>query len=97
PFSIARPEVRLGIAKRIRLAFGRKWKPDSHSIVIGERASCGIGCDSMIERAYGQIGTLTPAVAASAAVQHPVARRTLSAESTPSSVRTPVTRSPFRT
>jgi hypothetical protein len=97
PFSTRPSPVRFGIAKRCAAPFGRKWKPDSNSIVIGARDSAGNGRDSMIDLAYGQIGTATPAVAASGAVQHPVASRTRSHEMTPSDVRTPVTRSPTRT
>src|SRR5512132_384657 len=94
PFSTPPSLVRFGIAKRCAAPFGRKWKPDSNSIVIGTRESAGYGRDSMIDLAYGQIGTATPAVAASDAVQQPVARRTRSHAMTPSEVRTPVARSP---
>src|ERR1700704_6751031 len=73
PFSTRPSPVRFGIAKRCAAPLGRKWKPDSHSIVIGTRNRAGYGPDSTIDLAYGQIGTATPAVAASGAVQQPVA------------------------
>src|SRR5438034_6427924 len=60
------------------------------------RASWGTGPDVVIGRRYGKIGTGTAAVAASAAVQQPVATSTRSARMSPPAVRTPVTRSPSR-
>ena len=66
-------------------------------MTIGMEASVGNGpAASMMQRRYGQIGTGTPAVAASGAVQAPVARRTRSARMSPSLVRAPVTRAPSR-
>ncbi len=56
----------------------------------------GSGPDSMIDRRYAHIGTLTAAVAQSAAVQQPVATRTRSDLTSPWAVRTPMTRSPSR-
>src|SRR2546425_9792726 len=73
PFSTPPSGVRFGLAKRWALPFGRKWTPDSHSMVIGMFASCGMGADSMIERRYGHIGTAPDGVAQSVDDQQPVA------------------------
>ena len=96
PFSSRPSAVMFGTANRCAVPFGRKWNPDSHSTTSGIVASRGIGPDSMIERRYGQIGTATAAVAQTVDVQQPAATSTRRAETSPSRVRTPVTRSPSR-